>query len=161
MRLRLVAMALAAAAGLGAAPTQAVQTAPLGIGRTASAADVAAWDVDVTRDGAGLPAGSGTASDGARIFAAQCARCHAGGSGLARIRTSWPYATSLFDYIRRAMPPNRAKPLAAGEVYALTAYILLKSRVLQENASLDARTLPAIAMPGKAAFRDAGGAPLP
>jgi cytochrome c len=107
----------------------------LSIGRAASATDIARWDIDVGPDGAGLPAGSGTAWQGEAIYAGKCAGCHGpdGRQGRDKLADSpgetqyktvgnyWPYATTLFDYIRRAMPPATPGSLTGTEVYALTA----------------------------------------
>ena len=146
-----------------------------GFGKPATAAQVAAQDIDVRPDGAGLPAGSGTAATGALLFATTCAACHgAGGTGGpngALIVTSapsgkqpekpnaarvignyWPYATTVFDYIRRAMPFNAPGSLTNNEVYALTAYLLTANKLLDEQAVLNAQTLPKVIMPAQKLF---------
>lgn len=141
------------------------------IGTPVSAADVAAWDIDVAPDGRGLPAGSGDVATGARIFAAKCAACHgANGEGLIgdaltggqgtltsanpkrTVGSYWPYATTLFDYIRRAMPYNAPQSLSADEVYALSAWILNRNGIVPDDARLDARTLAAVRMPNRDGF---------
>ena len=148
-----------------------------GFGRPATAAEVAAWDIDIMPDGAGLPDGSGSAADGESIYAAKCAVCH-GATGVegpndrlvARpgegfpagddpdswnsrtIGNYWPYASTLFDYIRRAMPQNIPGSLTDDEVYALTAYLLYLNRIIPEDAVMDAGTLADIRMPAQGNF---------
>jgi S-disulfanyl-L-cysteine oxidoreductase SoxD len=133
--------------------------------------EIAAWDISVGPDGAGLPPGSGTASAGAAIYAVKCLACHGekgagrpndqlvGGQGTidtpAAVRTVgsyWPYATTLFDYIRRAMPVLQPQSLTSDEVYALTAYLLALNGVIEEDAVMNAQTLPAVAMPNRGNF---------
>jgi S-disulfanyl-L-cysteine oxidoreductase SoxD len=141
------------------------------IGRPVSAADIAAWNIDVAPDGHGLPAGSGDVATGARIFAAKCAACHGakgegvlgdqliGGRGtlasakpVRTVGSYWPYATTLFDYIRRAMPYNAPQSLSADEVYAVSAWILNQNGVVADDARLDAHSLAAIRMPNRDGF---------
>jgi cytochrome c len=140
-------------------------------GKTVSAADIAAWDTSIMPDGTGLPAGSGTSKQGALVYAAKCAACHgADGKGgissallpggpIASINAAektianfWPYATTLFDYIRRAMPWQQPKSLTSDEVYALTAYVLTLNNVIGENEVMNARTLPKVRMPNRDGF---------
>ena len=150
--------------------------ATFGIGRPATAAEIAAWDIDVGPDGAGLPPGSATSADGAPIYAAKCASCH-GATGkegpndrlvgrvpgdefpFARdprvprtIGSYWPYATTVFDYIRRAMPPTAPGSLSDREVYALTAYLLALNNLIPDDASMDATSLPKVTMPARDRF---------
>jgi S-disulfanyl-L-cysteine oxidoreductase SoxD len=141
------------------------------IGAPVSAADIAAWNIDVAPDGHGLPAGSGDVATGARIFAAKCAACHGakgegvlgdqliGGRGtlasakpVRTVGSYWPYATTLFDYIRRAMPYNAPQSLSADEVYAVSAWILNQNGVVADDARLDAHSLAAIRMPNRDGF---------
>ena len=154
-----------------ARPTAADTPARYGIGRTATPADIAAWDDDVMPDGSGLPSGSGTSSDGATIFAARCAGCH-GKTGKEgpndvlvgaeprqgfpfskepnlphTIGNYWPYATTVFDYIRRAMPPDSPGSLSDADVYNLTAFLLHANDLIQADAVIDATTLPKVKMP--------------
>lgn len=150
----------------------------LGIGRPATAAEIAALDIDVSPNGAGLPAGSGTPAQGAVVYAARCASCHGtngegtpgayprliGGprgpsidfSSNARIPRTignyWPYATTLFDYIRRAMPYTAPGSLSADETYAVTAFLLAHDGVIPGSTTLNARTLPAVEMPARRRF---------
>ena len=131
------------------------------IGRAASAADIARWDIDVGPQGAGLPAGGATARQGEPIYVEKCAGCHgadgqkgrdklAGPLEGAQNRTVgnyWPYATTLFDYIRRAMPPAEPGSLTDAEVYALTAYILHLNTIIPADQQMNAESLPEVSMP--------------
>lgn len=132
--------------------------------------DLAPWDITVMPDGTGLPLGSGTASIGAPIFAQKCAACHGneGEGGIATALTAgppratldggksianfWPYATTIFDFIRRAMPPNAPSTLTDQEAYALTAYVLYLNELIGENDVIDRDTLPEIEMPNRDNF---------
>jgi S-disulfanyl-L-cysteine oxidoreductase SoxD len=152
------------------------QPATLGIGRAATPAEIAAWDIDVGPDGVGLPPGKGSAADGARIYTARCAACH-GKSGregpndvlvapatpngfpfsenpkLPRaIGNYWPYATTLFDYIRRAMPPDAPGSLNDDDVYALVAHLLAWNEIIAVDAVMDAASLPKVRMPARDRF---------
>ncbi|HEX8528973.1 MAG TPA: cytochrome c [Cytophagales bacterium] len=138
-----------------------------GLGRPATAAEIGRLDLDVRPDGTGLPAGSGTVPAGKAVYAARCAACH-GTTGVegphnrlvARadqakektIGNYWPYATTLFDYIRRAMPYNAPGSLTDEEVYAVTAFLLRANGLIDSTAVLDARTLPVVAMPARSRF---------
>ena len=124
--------------------------------------------------GAGLPLGHATATDGAIVYAAQCAACHgdklqgvkaAGGPALAggrgtletrrpikTVESSWPYATTLFDYVKRAMPFNAPGSLSNNQVYAVVAYILVQDKVITPGETMDAATLPKVHMPNAAGF---------
>jgi len=145
------------------------QTPNLGI--PISEADVAGWDITVLPDGSGLPPGSGTPEQGARIFAGKCAACHGadakggtnsalvGGAPLTSgintaktIANFWPYATTLFDFIRRAMPWQQPRTLTSNEVYALTAYILSINHITGEDEVMDAEALPQVRMPNRDGF---------
>lgn len=146
------------------------QPAHFGFGRSATAAEIAALDIDVRPDGKGLPKGEGTAGEGKAIFQQKCAACHgatgsegpndrlvvgdttAGGRRIKAIGNYWPYATTVFDYIRRAMPFNQPGSLTDEEVYSLTAYLLNANGLLAENAKLNAKTLPKIKMPARDRF---------
>jgi S-disulfanyl-L-cysteine oxidoreductase SoxD len=145
------------------------------IGRTPTKQEIEAWDISIGPDGKGLPAGQGSAKDGAPIFAAKCAVCHGdqgqGGKigprvvgGIADTETIaslkpvrsvggyWPYATTIWDFIRRAMPRDDSGTLTPNEVYAVTAFILWKSGIVQEGDVLDAKTLPQVKMPNRNGF---------
>jgi len=142
-----------------------------GLGRAATPEEIAGWNIDIGRDGAGLPAGKGSVAEGERIFAEKCAACHGargegkpmdalvGGAGtiatskpLKTVGSYWPYATTLFDFVRRAMPFDAPQSLTNEEVYAVSAYVLWLNRLVPEDAVLDAVTLPKVVMPNRAAF---------
>jgi len=144
---------------------------PYGIGRSATPAEIAGWNIDIDRDGNNLPAGSGSVSRGHEVFDQQCASCHGakgegglgdrlvGGGGtlvtpepVRTVGSYWPYAPTLFDYIRRAMPQNAPQSLSNDDVYAVSAYILNLNGLLPADATLDARTLTAIKMPNRNMF---------
>jgi len=145
------------------------------IGRTPTQQEIQAWNISIGPDGKGLPPGQGSAKDGAPIFAAKCAVCHGdqgqGGKigprvvgGIADTETLaslkpvrsvggyWPYATTVWDFIRRAMPRDQSGTLTPNEVYALTAFILYKSNIIKEDEVLDAKTLPQVKMPNRNGF---------
>jgi len=148
----------------------------IGVGRTPTATEIAAVDIDVSPDGKGLPAGSGTPAQGATVYASSCASCHgANGEGMATypqliggpkdpvnfasdykiprtIGNYWPYATSLYDYIRRAMPLTAPGSLTADQTYAVTAYLLSKEGIVPDSTVLDAKGLAAIQMPARSHF---------
>lgn len=158
---------------------QAVGGSPdrFNVGTPATAADIAAQDIDVSPDGRGLPKGSGSVAQGKSVYAKACASCHglqgegASASQLAGaklvspsamaadakvprdIGNYWPYATTLFDYIRRAMPYDSPGSLSSDEVYATTAYLLHLNGLIDADARVDASTLPKIAMPALRYFR--------
>jgi cytochrome c len=146
------------------------------LGHAPAPAELATEDVDVNASGAGLPAGSGTAAQGAAVYATNCATCH-GNDGEGKppypqllggpkgnvdfstdpkiprtIGNYWPYATTLFDYIRRAMPLMSPGVLTPDQTYAVTAYLLSREGVIPPTAQLDARTLPAVQMPARPRF---------
>jgi S-disulfanyl-L-cysteine oxidoreductase SoxD len=176
------------AAPAKAQPERASTSEParFGIGRPATAAEIAALDIDVRADGAGLPPGRGTAADGAPIYAARCAGCHGktGREGpndqlvgripgdaftFARdprapktIGSYWPYATTVFDYVRRAMPPDAPGSLKDDEVYGLVAYLLTLNELIPADAVIDAASLPKVKMPAHDRFvPDTRGEPKP
>lgn len=144
-----------------------------GFGTAPSPAEIAAFDIDVRADGTGLPKGQGSATQGAKLFAEKCAACHGekgdrsaspveplvGGSGtltsakpLKTIGSYWPYATTLFDYIHRAMPFDAPQSLSVDEVYGLTAYVLSLNGIVGADAVLDAQSLPKVEMPNRGGF---------
>ena len=144
-----------------------------GIGRTATPAEIAGWNIDVGPDGRGLPAGSGSVSHGHEVYQSQCAACHGdngqggigdrlvGGQGtlatskpIRTVGSYWPYAPTLFDYIRRAMPQNAPGSLSNDDVYAVSAYILYLNKLLPADADLDAKTMGAVKMPNRKMFVD-------
>lgn len=142
-----------------------------GVGRPATAEEVAAWDVTIGPEGRELPAGSGTAKDGAQVYEVRCKECHgdqgvggdhAGLVGnpeqlkqtppLKTVGSYWPYATTLFDYTRRAMPFEEPGTLSADQVYAVTAYILHLNGLVAEDDVLDRESLPRVVMPNRDGF---------
>jgi mono/diheme cytochrome c family protein len=150
-------------------PAQA--QSPYGIGRAATPAEIAGWNIDIDRYGNNLPPGSGSVSHGREVFDQQCAACHGakgeggvgdrlvGGQGtlatskpVRTVGSYWPYAPTLFDYIRRAMPQNAPQSLSNDDVYAVSAYILNLNGLLAADATLDARTLSEIKMPNRKMF---------
>jgi mono/diheme cytochrome c family protein len=124
----------------------------------------------VSPDGSGLPVGSGSVSDGKAIFETKCLACHgpaggqpgnqiAGGIGslptmrpLKTVGSFWPYATTLYDYVARAMPYNQEKSLSPDEVYAVTAYVLNLSGIVGESDVLDQQSLVEVEMPNRDGF---------
>lgn len=173
-------LAIAAAATLclasGPGPAAAQAPARFGFGRPATAAEIAAIDIDIKPDGSGLPAGRGTPADGAPIYASKCAQCH-GKTGTEgpndilvgreprtgfpfsqepdlrhTIGNYWPYATTVFDYIRRAMPPTAPGSLTDDEVYALTAFLLHANELIAEGEVVDKAMLPKVRMPAREHF---------
>lgn len=165
------ALLLAAA---GAAFAQS--PARYGLGRAATPAEISALDIDVRPDGTGLPDGSGVSSAGATIYASKCARCHGAtgkegpndvlvgrvpGDGFPfaadpkvphTIGNYWPYATTVFDYVRRAMPTTAPGSLTNDEVYALTAFLLHANGIIEAGAVMDKASLPKVAMPARKYF---------
>ena len=137
-----------------------------GLGEPASAELIEVFDYTILADGQGLPDGSGTAKEGAKVYNQHCLACHgqegtdgindrlAGGVGtlltdepVRTVGSFWPYSTTLFDYIRRAMPYQTPGTLSNDEIYALTAYILFLSDVVEVDTRLDAGNLADVAMP--------------
>lgn len=141
------------------------------IGEPATADAIAGWDIDVLPDGRGLPPGKGSVKEGEKIFAETCAVCHGakgegkpmdrlvGGQGTltaaAPVRTVgsyWPYATTLFDYVRRAMPFSAPQSLSNDQVYAVSAYVLFLNGIVGADAVMDRTTLPKVVMPNRNGF---------
>lgn len=136
---------------LSAATT--VEAGKYGIGRTAAPQEIKAWDIDVRPDGQGLPKGQGKVSDGEKIYNEQCAACHGDfGEGIDRwpvlvggkdtltgddpvktLGSYWPYTSTIFDYVRRAMPFGNAQSLSANDTYALTAYLLYMNEIVDDE----------------------------
>lgn len=156
-------------------PARQAET-PLGIGRAATAEEIKKLDIDVMPDGRGLPPGTGSVADGAKVYAAKCASCHGkGGEGASAERlvstdagknfdfatnpklvkavgNYWPYATTLYDYTFRAMPFMQPGTLTPDETYAVTAYILSLNKIVGDDAVMDAATLPKVQMPARNRF---------
>src|SRR5580693_4809621 len=142
------------------------------LGRVASLDEIASWDISIGPDGAGLPPGRGTPKQGQTVYAEKCVACHGvngagkpndqlvGGRGslsgdqppVKTVGSFWPYATTLFDYIRRAMPLNAPKSVSDDEVYAVSAYILQLNGIIGQADAMDAQTLPQVRMPNRDGF---------
>lgn len=146
------------------------------VGRTATPQEVAAWNIDVNAKGEGLPPGQGDAAAGAIVYAAKCASCHGPkGEGIApnpklvgreprdfsfatsttavkTVGNYWPYATTLYDYLRRAMPQTAPGSMTADETYAVIAWILAENEVIPRDKVMDATSLPAVVMPSRDRF---------
>jgi cytochrome c len=168
------ALILAAAAAAMAAAAQTSPPARLGIGTPVTDADLKRFTSPLP-DGRGLPAGSGTVAQGRDIYMQSCASCHGdklqggigdrlvGGRGtlvnndptkapVKTVESYWPYATTLFDYIKRAMPMNAPGSLSDDQVYAVSAYILSQAKIVPDDATLDAKSLAAVRMPNRDGF---------
>ena len=147
------------------------QAPKYGVGRAPTPEEVKAWDISVAPDGTGLPEGSGTAAQGKDVYASKCAKCHggqgqggdegplAGGQGTLRgpkplktVGSYWPYATTLFDYVNRAMPFKQPGTLTHNQVYAVVAFVLQLNGIIGENVVMDAKTLPQVKMPNRGGF---------
>lgn len=141
------------------------------LGREVTPEEIARTDLTVSPDGRGLPPGGGTAIEGQAVYLANCLRCHGvegqggpadrlvGGIGslatqrpLKTVGSYWPYAPTLFDYIRRAMPYDRPRALSDDEVYAVSAYLLKLSGIVSENDEMNRETLPRVEMPNRDGF---------
>ncbi|MGH9384768.1 MAG: c-type cytochrome [Vicinamibacterales bacterium] len=160
------------------APVRVADPAParFGIGRAATPEEIRAIDIDVMPDGRGLPPGKGTAAEGKTVYEAKCRSCHgADGQGgpndrlvgrdsgpnwsfatdprlVKTVGNYWPYATTLFDYTRRAMPFMTPGTLTADETYSLVAYILALNKIVPEDMVMDQTTLPKVVMPARDKF---------
>ncbi len=165
------ARALVACAVAFAFAAPAIAQSHFGFGRPATAAETAAWNIDVAPDGSNLPPGQGSVARGREVYDAQCASCHgakgegglgdklAGGMGtlatpkpVKTVGSYWPYATTLFDYIRRAMPLTAPQSLSNEDVYAVSGYVLHLNGLVPETATLDAKGLLALKMPNQDGF---------
>lgn len=152
-------------------PANHEQTGALGLGRSATPDEISAWNIDANPSGEGLPLGRGTAAQGATVYASKCARCHGptgvegpmdrlvGGqqtltstSPVKTVGSYWPYATTLYDYIYRAMPFDAPQSLTADEVYAVIAWLLHENGITEVDTVIDAHTLPQIHMPNRHGF---------
>jgi cytochrome c len=176
----LLAGFLAGSALTSSAQSQAFRESPaatanerLGIGDTPSADLIKAWNIDISPAGTNLPEGSGSVFQGRQVFADSCASCHGehgtegpmdrlvGGKGtldtnepVMTVGSYWPYATTLYDYIRRAMPFNNPQSLTYDQIYAVAAYILNMNGIVPDDAALDKNSLPKIKMPNRGAFEE-------
>jgi cytochrome c len=163
---------LVAAAAFAMAPALACAAEGPNLGRVATPEEIASWDISIGPDGAGLPPGSGTPKQGEAVYAQKCLACHGergagkpndplvGGQGtlpgdkpaVKTVGSFWPYATTVFDYVRRAMPYNESKSLTNDEVYAVVAYVLNLNGIIADNDTMDALTLPNVKMPNRDGF---------
>lgn len=162
--------ALGLLAALAFAPARAAAQ-HYGLGRTPTSAEIDAWNIDGRADGAGLPQGRGSVDQGASVYSEHCAMCHgdkgqggqapalAGGIGtlatahpVRTVGSYWPYATTLFDYVRRAMPFNAPESLTNDQVYAVSAYVLWLNGIVPRQTVLNAEDLPKVAMPNRHGF---------
>jgi cytochrome c len=142
-----------------------------GLGEEVTAEEVAAVDFTIMPDGDGLPEGSGNAVAGRRVYNQNCLACHgedgtgglndglAGGHGSLTgskpqktVGSYWPYATTIFDYVRRAMPFQAPGSLSNDEIYAITAYLLFINEVIAEDTEINAKSLPQVKMPNQGNF---------
>jgi len=167
--------AIIAGLGLGSAlAAEAGYGGPYGFGEPASEAQIAAIDIDAMPDGRGLPPGSGTYEQGEEVYMAKCAACHGedlqgvletggaaliGGRGsldsgqpIKTVESYWPYATTLFDYVKRAMPFDSPGSLGDDEVYAVSAFILAKGDIIDRDQVMNAETLAEVEMPNRDGF---------
>ena len=154
----------------GAEAPSPVMPARFGFGSPAGEARIALWDIDVRPDGQGLPPGSGTVEAGKQVYREHCVTCH-GPTGTEgpndrlvgtepwdrwpqgrAVGNYWPYATTLFDYIRKAMPQSTPGILSPDQIYAVIAYVLYLNGIVTEHAVMDAQTLPAVEMPARDRF---------
>jgi cytochrome c len=162
---------LTAASALFFLSTAALAEAP-DLGRPATPEEIALWDISIGPDGAGLPPGNGSPQQGEAVYVEKCLPCHGekgagkpndqlvGGLGtltgdqppVKTVGSFWPYATTLFDYVRRAMPFNTPRSLSDDEVYAVCAYILQLNGVIAENAVMNAQTFANVQMPNRDGF---------
>ncbi len=165
------ALVLAACVAAGTVAAENARERRYGLGTIADPAHIARIDIAIGPDGAELPAGRGTVAEGRALFARHCAMCHgasgregpdpvlvggrgtlAGNEPLLTIGSFWPYATTLYDYIYRAMPFLQPGSLAPGEVYALCAYLLFENAIIDEDTVVDRASLPRIRMPNRDGF---------
>jgi S-disulfanyl-L-cysteine oxidoreductase SoxD len=163
--LKIAACVITLAIGAGAAAAETPR-----LGRPVSQTDLAQWNINILPDGTNLPPGNGTAAEGAKIYAAKCAFCHGdkgqgghavrlvGGppkaslDGGKTIANYWPYATTLFDFVRRAMPFTQPRSLTDQEVYSLVAYLLAENKLIGEKDEINSTTLPKVRMPNRDNF---------
>jgi cytochrome c len=154
-----------------AAVTLAAQSPASGVGRPATPEEIRSLGAAIAPDGGGLPEGSGTVDAGREVFAARCSKCHGvkalgdvgptlvGGRGtlatprpLKTVGSFWPYATTVWDYVNRAMPFDEPGLLKPPEVYAVVAYILNLNGIIASDAVMDAKSLPKVRMPNRDGF---------
>jgi len=154
-----------------AAAVASLSAQKLGVGRAASADELKAWDISISASGRELPPGSGTVAEGREVYDRRCKRCHGdagkggdeaalvGGQGslatpkpLKTVGSYWPRATTLFDYVRRAMPYKNPGSLPDPQVYAVTAYVLNLNGIIKPDETMNAQTLVNVKMPNRDGF---------
>ena len=169
----IVTTLIAACASTPDGSTSAIPTRGPNLGATPSPAMLAAMDISIPPSGAGLPDGSGNVAQGQKVYDTKCQACHgpkgigkpadplvggigslASGKAMRTVGSYWPYATTLFDYTRRAMPTTAPMSLTNEEVYAVTAYVLFLNGIVAESAVMNAQTLPQVKMPNRDGFID-------
>ena len=142
-----------------------------GLGQPPTEEEIRAWNIDISPDGTGLPPGQGMVEQGAQVYSAKCAKCHGatgtegpfdvlvGGQGTLKtakpiktIGSFWPYATTLYDYIHRAMPFDAPQSLTPDEIYAVIAWLLHRNGLISAETVIDANRLPLIEMPNRLGF---------
>ena len=163
---------LIAASGLLMVSAVAFAAESPNLGQVGTPEEIASWDISIGPDGVGLPPGSGTPKQGEAVYAGKCVTCHgekgagkpndqlAGGQGtlpgdkppVKTVGSFWPYATTIFDYVRRAMPYNESKSLTNDETYAVVAYILNLNGIIADYDTMDAQTLRKVKMPNRDGF---------
>jgi S-disulfanyl-L-cysteine oxidoreductase SoxD len=170
MRARNIVIGLAATVSVGAA---FAEPGHFGLGKPVSPEQIRPWDIDVRPDGAGLPPGQGSVEQGEKIFAEQCSACHGDKGqtpaqgfdklvgGKATLATAkpvqtvgsyWPYATTVFDYVRRAMPFPSPQSLSNDDVYSVVAYVLYLNEIVPRTAVMNAQELKKVKMPNVDGF---------
>ena len=166
-----IALVVTAASAIAACAVQPPAGKPPALGTSVSAEEVARWDISIPPSGAGLPKGSGSARQGLRVYEQKCLACHGakgvgkpadvlvGGVGslasktpLRTVGSYWPYATTLFDYVRRSMPITNPLSLSDDEVYAVSAYVLYLNGIVSEDDQMNAQSLPLVRMPNRDGF---------
>ena len=169
----IVAALIAACASTPNMTTSAIPARGPNLGAAPSPAMLAAMDISIPPSGAGLPTGSGSVAQGQKVYEGKCQACHgskgegkpadplvggigslASGKPMRTVGSYWPYATTLFDYTRRAMPATSPQSLTNEEVYAVTAYVLHLNGIVPETAVMNAQTLPQVKMPNRDGFID-------
>ena len=170
MCMRSALLIIASHLAIGSGFAFAAESPNLGV--VATPEEIAAWDISIGPDGAGLPPGSGTPKQGEAVYIAKCLACHGekgagkpndqlvGGIGtlvgdkppVKTVGSFWPYATTVFDYVRRAMPYNESKSLTNDELYGVVAYLLNLNGIIAENDTINAKTLPQVKMPNRDGF---------
>ena len=170
-RLSIAGIVVTAASGIAACAVQPPAGKAPALGSAVSAEEVARWDISIPPTGAGLPKGGGTARQGLQVYEQQCLACHGakgvgkpadalvgGVSSLASktpmrtVGSYWPYATTLFDYVRRSMPINNPLSLSDDQVYAVSAYVLYLNGIVGEDEQMNAQSLPLVKMPNRDGF---------